>query len=134
MLTETHINVYEPVAWLFKAVVYRVGGLSPAAFRIASAACHGANACLVYSCCRCLLPLIAAAGGNRYVTTATTTGVAFESAESFWGACVPSLIGAAVFAVHPINVEVVGWPSALPYVTVTRCCVLARGNKACWET
>ena len=46
MLSTTMINVWEPTAWLLKALVYAVFGLSPRAFRIASLVFHWLNAVL----------------------------------------------------------------------------------------
>eukprot|EP00935_MAST-01C_sp_MAST-1C-sp1_P001695 g1695.t1 len=96
MLTTIRINVYEPAAWLFKAVVYAACGLDARSFRIASLLVHWLNSCLIASMSQTLLE------------------VASTSAQpSHWHWTVGSFVGAALFAVHPLHCEVIGCLASL---------------------
>ncbi|CAM9666546.1 unnamed protein product [Choristocarpus tenellus] len=100
------IYVYEPAAWVSKAVV--VAGLralgidqeSPEAslwFRRVGLCLHGSN---------CALLLMVTTKLLRRMKVGTTHEL------GIWGC---SLLPVCAFAVHPVNVEVVCWPSCFPY-------------------
>ena len=96
----TRINVYEPVAWLFKWIVFHADNetLHAITVRRASFALHFINTVF-------LLP-------DCILRFSNLVQIHRDPATRRRGAC----FGAAVFAVHPVNVEVIGWPSAQSYV------------------
>jgi hypothetical protein len=92
MLTTVRINVYEPVSWLFKAVVYAGFGLDPRSYRVASLLVHWLNACLLFSVSQSML--------EAFSTSHQ------PSARSRMAG---SLVGSALYALHPLHSEVIGW-------------------------
>ena len=108
MFTARFLNIYEPVALMFKALVVQLRGgvVCPQAMRLASLGLHTANACLLLCCASFILEHVpgrdrdrAIAGGGRGPSSVS------------WG----SLYAALLYAIHPVNVEVVAWPSAQSY-------------------
>jgi hypothetical protein len=93
MLTTVRINVYEPVAWLFKAVVYAGYGLDPRSYRIASLLVHWLSSCILFSVTRTMLE----------------TFSTLHRPSAHWNRMVGSLFGAVLYAVHPLHCEVIGW-------------------------
>lgn len=91
----TFVGHYQPLAWLFWALVRRLFGLDPAAHHLLSLAFHTLNTGLVFFLAA---SLSSAAGLGK-----ETRRVAAASA-------------ALVFGLHPLRVEPVAWASAFPYV------------------
>jgi Tfp pilus assembly protein PilF len=91
------LGVYQPLAWLFFFAESAVWGLEPWGYHLVSVLWHGANAALFFLLTCALLdrarPEVAAMD--------RTLGVA---------------LAAALFAVHPLRVEVVAWASCQPYL------------------
>ena len=92
MFMAVRINVWEPLGWIMKAVVYNFCGLSSIANRIAAFLLHTVNTLL-------LRELIDWVLKKRFNARCGNS----------------SLVGALFFGIHPLNVEVIGWPSANPY-------------------
>jgi Flp pilus assembly protein TadD len=82
----TRIGHYQPLAWLTWATIDRLWGLTPATTHLLNVVVHAACAGLVFSLARRL-----------------GCGIA--------GAMAASLL----FAIHPLQAEVVAWASAMPY-------------------
>ncbi|MFO0972079.1 MAG: tetratricopeptide repeat protein [Phycisphaerae bacterium] len=91
MFTTTHMGHYQPLAWLSVALDYAAWGLSPRAFHVTNVALHAATALLVFLLIRALLATRDAAPSPRDAR--------------LW----PALLGALLFAVHPLRVESVAW-------------------------
>ncbi|RHY24742.1 hypothetical protein DYB36_014273, partial [Aphanomyces astaci] len=91
MFTTVKINVYEPLSWLLKTLVHSVWGMDPFAVRIVTLVLHWVNCLVLY---------------------ATSARLLRQLGQPHPLGC---FIGTLLYAVHPIHVEVVGWPSAQPY-------------------
>ncbi|KAF0747538.1 hypothetical protein AaE_007687, partial [Aphanomyces astaci] len=91
MFTTVKINVYEPLSWLLKALVHSVWGMDPFAVRTVTLVLHWVNCLVLY---------------------ATSARLLRQLGQPHPLGC---FIGTLLYAVHPIHVEVVGWPSAQPY-------------------
>ncbi|RHY32961.1 hypothetical protein DYB32_002070 [Aphanomyces invadans] len=91
MFQTVKINVYEPLAWLLKALVHSAFGMDSYAVRVATLGIHLVNATVLYATAARLLRML-----HR-------------------PAPLGCFLGTLVYAVHPIHVEIVGWPSAQPY-------------------
>jgi Tfp pilus assembly protein PilF len=89
-----YVSLYQPLTSLFWAVEYRVFGLNPRVFHAINILLHLANILLVYVLARSL---------------ARNAGVA--------------LVMAALFAVHPLQVEVVAWASSLSILLFSVFCL-----------
>ena len=100
MLTTNLGNVYQPLGWLFCAVLYVVGGLSPTVWHLAGVVLHGVNSVLVFVVGIRILVIAKPGAGD--------------------GAFSPARLGMAaatgLYAIHPLRVEPVAWASALPYL------------------
>ncbi|KAG1704691.1 hypothetical protein DVH05_005621 [Phytophthora capsici] len=111
MFTMTKINVYEPFGWLLKAIQVQFVGLDSWWVRIVSAVLHFMAAIVLARTSAVLLDVIALLSDFK-------EGVKIDSKtkeqreNGHWCGC---CISAVVFAIHPIHVEVIGWPSAQPY-------------------
>ncbi|KAK1944225.1 hypothetical protein P3T76_004137 [Phytophthora citrophthora] len=111
MFTITKINVYEPFGWMLKAIQVQFVGLDSWWVRVVSAALHFTAAMVLARASAVLLDVIALLSDFK-------AGVEIDSKtkkqreEANWSGC---CISAVVFALHPIHVEVIGWPSAQPY-------------------
>lgn len=92
----TLIGHYQPIAWLAWALVERAFGVDAAAFHSVSVVAHLVNAGLLFLVVWQLVPSPQPGATSPRVIAAATA--------------------AALFAVHPIQVEAVAWASALPYV------------------
>ena len=96
MMIAVRINVWEPLGWLMKALVYSICGLDSLSNRIAAFMLHTLNSVLLYELIFWIL---------RTRFWKPHSAAAQQSA----------LAGSIFFAIHPLNVEVIGWPSANPY-------------------
>ncbi|ETV83653.1 hypothetical protein H257_04335 [Aphanomyces astaci] len=96
MLAEVRIGVYEPLAHFLKAIVFAACGLNSQAVRLVSLMLH------VVSC------LILRATSIRLLAFTTKS---FDTTSMSVGCT----ISAVLYGIHPLNVEVVAWPSAQPY-------------------
>jgi Flp pilus assembly protein TadD len=100
------LGVYQPLAWWLFLAEYAVWGLRPWGYHLVSLLWHAANAILVFHLTCALLerarPDLAAA-------------------DRTFGAA----LAAALFAVHPLRVEVVAWASCQPYLPCVFFCLLA---------
>jgi Flp pilus assembly protein TadD len=91
--TSTHLEHYQPIAWLVWAAAARMSGVVPSAVHILSIAVHALNSVLIYFVTRRLIR-------KRGPRQAGIAGV----------------IAATGYAVHPVHVETVAWASAFPLV------------------
>jgi len=103
-ITDVKINVFEPVGWLLKGIVVEIysggdGSGEPRSewFRQATVLIHCANAALLFSVVFNLIRLLS--DPKAVLLPARLTAV---TVATLWGA-------------HPVNVEVIGWPSSQPY-------------------
>jgi len=99
------LGVYQPLAWVLLGAQYEVCGLSPWGYHLASLILHCVNAAVLMALAvailrRCKFMDGAGAGDN--------TSLYFGAA---WAA--------ALYAVHPLRVEVVAWASCQPYLPCT---------------
>jgi Flp pilus assembly protein TadD len=100
-LTAFHSANWHPVTWMSHMLDVSLFGLSPGPHHLVNAAFHAANAVLLF----------------LVLETATA---------AFW----PSAVVAALFAVHPLNVETVAWISQRKGVLSTTFLLLAVGAYA----
>ncbi|KAF0720812.1 Aste57867_7 [Aphanomyces stellatus] len=103
MFTAIKINVYEPLAWLLKAVVFSILGMDAYAVRLVTLGLHVCNCILLYFAAMRLLCLL------RPSASSTSLGC---------------LVGTVIYGVHPLHIEVIGWPSAQPYALALLCTLL----------
>ncbi len=91
--TTTHMGHYQPLNWLSFAVDYTIGGVDPARFHQTQAILHGMVAvCVMFLTHR----ILALTSPETHPITLSLGGVA----------------AALFFALHPLRVESVVWPSA----------------------
>jgi len=95
-MTTDRMSHFQPLSWLVWAGVDRAFGAGPAAFHALSLLVHTVNALLVYL----LIARLASSG-------------------------LAGLLGALLYAVHPLRVEPVAWASAFPYLLATTFVLLA---------
>ncbi|CAM9945754.1 unnamed protein product, partial [Discosporangium mesarthrocarpum] len=110
------INVYEPTSWTAKAVVVVgliLGGIDPDSpeaslwYRRVSLSLHLVNCVLLLMICGELLQ-----HAKHSISMPQSQPEEERERWTRWASCV---LPVCAFAVHPINVEVVCWPSCLPY-------------------
>jgi Flp pilus assembly protein TadD len=99
--TTTWLGVYQPIGWMLLELEYLAWGLDPRGYHLASLILHGANAVLLYALIRTLV---------------ARAMPAVEESRSLPLIPVMSGLAAAVFAVHPLRVEVVAWASCQTYL------------------
>ncbi|KAF4046343.1 hypothetical protein GN244_ATG01178 [Phytophthora infestans] len=118
MFTMTKINVYEPFGWILKAIQVQVVGLDSWWIRIVSTALHFVAAAVLARTSAQLLNIMALLLDIKAkISVDKVTGLRRER-NRWYGCC----ISAMIFAIHPIHVEVIAWPSAQPY---TLCALLS---------
>ena len=103
VLKDVTINVWEPLALYLKVFTILVFGFRPIAFRYVGVFIHLSSSSMMYGLLRALL--------SRGRRGNAQEKVKYEGAER-----VASFLGALFYCVHPLSVENVCWPSALPYV------------------
>lgn len=93
----TLLGVYQPLAWMLFSTEHEAWGLAPWGYHLVSIAWHAATTVVVYLLIDRLLAIVrpGAAASDRMLGAA---------------------LGAALFAVHPLRVEVVAWASCQPYL------------------
>ena len=91
MLLTTHGGHYQPLTWLSFAADHALWGMQAGGYHLTSLLLHAANAVLVFVVLRRLV---------RPLTTASDAVVARAA-----------LVGALLFAIHPLRVESVAWAS-----------------------
>jgi protein O-mannosyl-transferase len=99
--TTTLMGVYQPLGWMLMELQYLAWGMDPRGYHLASLILHAANAVLFYALIRSLVA--------RAMPTA-------EASRTRPAIPVISGLAAAVFAVHPLRVEVVAWVSCQTYL------------------
>ena len=100
------LGVYQPLAWLLFFAQYAVWGLEPWGYHLVSLLGHAVNAILFFLLTRALLERARPDLADR---------------DRTFGAA----LAAALFAVHPLRVEVVAWASCQPYLPCAFFCLLA---------
>lgn len=96
-LTESHIGVYTPLSWMTIAVDYEIAGLSPRQLHRTNLIIHMINAVLLLA--------VFAAFLRRALGEA-------RARQDRWLILSASGVGAAIYALHPMRVEIVAWASA----------------------
>jgi hypothetical protein len=94
------LGVYQPLAWMVLEVQYVVWGLDPRGYHLVSLVMHLINTIVLFHLTYCLLTRCSAASIREGRTEIV----------------VASAIASAVFALHPLRVEVVAWASCQPYL------------------
>jgi len=102
--TTTHMGHYQPLAWLAWSATKSLFGPSPTPFHALSLAGHVINGWLVY-----------------VVTLRFAEHAALDSRSRR----IAAMTAAALFLVHPLQVETVAWASAFPYVLSLTALLLA---------
>jgi hypothetical protein len=97
MLTHGYAIRYQPMSWLSSALLVKIGGLSPALFHGYNVVLHAASAVLLALILRRLL--------------ARVEGGAHEPGTLLWA----PVVGALVFALHPLRAEPVAWATGWRY-------------------
>jgi tetratricopeptide (TPR) repeat protein len=100
------LGVYQPLAWLAFFAEYAIWGLKPWGYHLASLLWHAINAILFFLLTEELL--------DRARPDLAAPDRTFGAA-----------LAAALFAVHPLRVEVVCWVSSQPYLPCAFFCLLA---------
>ena len=98
--TTFKVGVYQPLSWMLLEIEYALVGLNARGYHLTSLVLHSVVAVAFFA-------LIVRVLG-RLLSPSTPTQQA-----AFWGA---SSLAAAMFAVHPLRVEVVAWASCQPYL------------------
>jgi protein O-mannosyl-transferase len=96
----TYVRRYIPLTWLGFAIHNTLFGLTPASYHVSNILLHGLNAVLVFFIVRQLLRLATSDGTSR--------------GKGFYPELC-SAVGALLWALHPLRVEVVAWASARIY-------------------
>jgi tetratricopeptide (TPR) repeat protein len=102
-------GAYQPLAWMLFELEYVAWGLDPRGFHLASMVLHAINAILFYILIRTLV---------THARPEIDTG-------RHWGVPLTSGLAAALFAVHPLRVEVVAWASCQPYLPCAAFAILS---------
>jgi hypothetical protein len=99
------LGVYQPLAWLIFFAEYAVWGLEPWGYHLVSLLWHAVNAILFFLLTQELL--------DRARPDLAAPDRTFGAA-----------LAAALFAIHPLRVEVVAWASCQPYLPCVFFCLL----------
>ncbi len=101
-LTTFHFGAYQPLSWLLFSAQYVGWELDGPAYHTVSVLAHAINAMLFYALALVLL--------RKAMPEASAAN---PSASRYAAA-----LGALLFAIHPLRVEVVAWVSSQPYLWV----------------
>ena len=104
--TTTYMEHYQPASWLLWAALRGPGAPDAAAYHGANVALHLLVALLVWAVSRALFRR---ALPHRSASTVDTAAA----------------VASALYAVHPLRVEVVAWVSAMPYALAAVCALAA---------
>lgn len=94
MWSAVHMGHYIPITWLTFGLDYLVWGMNPAGYHLTSILFHALNAALVYLLAARLLPLAFGGAAPAVPAGALRAG---------------AVLGALVWALHPLRVESVAW-------------------------
>jgi tetratricopeptide (TPR) repeat protein len=103
------LGVYQPLAWLLFEVQYVFWKLDPRGYHLISVILHATNAVVLYFLALTLL----------------VRSRPDLSLKSPWACSLGAGLATALFAVHPLRVEVVAWASCQPYLPCALFCMLA---------
>lgn len=125
-----HLGVWQPLSWLLLGLQYELGGLDPTVYHATSLVLHVANVLLLYvlvlEVLRISLPAGAAVDPSTSARRGTSRPIPLQSERPVSPATLRLCAAAAValFAVHPLRVEVVSWISCQPYLPAVFFCQL----------
>jgi tetratricopeptide (TPR) repeat protein len=102
-------GVYQPLAWMLLEAQYAACQLDPLGYHLTSLIIHAANAVVL-----CALTVV------LLVASRTDAG-----RGNTWSCYLAAGLATALFAVHPLRVEVVAWVSCQPYLPCTLFSMLA---------
>jgi tetratricopeptide (TPR) repeat protein len=105
----SYIPRYMPLAWLMWAVVFHFFGCNASAYHALSLVLHALDVVLVFFVIRALLALANPTGGEK--TSSRNT--------------VCALVGALLWGVHPLRVEVVAWAATTMFSAALFCLLLS---------
>lgn len=97
--TTTLLGVWQPLSWMLAGALGAAFGVTPVAFHVASLILHAANVLLVYA-------LIIRLAGIAMPSVADKSPGRLRFA---------AVLATALFAVHPLRVEVASWATCQPY-------------------
>lgn len=98
--TTFHLGVYQPLAWWLFEAESACWGFNPRGYHLTSIVLHAANAVVLYILTMTLLVRCRPASCRK----------------SPWTCALAAGLATAMFAVHPLRVEVVAWASCQPYL------------------
>ena len=119
------LGVYEPLGMLTKTLEYNAFGLDLAMFVKVSVGLHVLNAWLLARTARRTVHWWW--WGWQHPSATVFAGTAPPTAVNRGGVDVGCALGAAVWAVHPLRVELIGWASCQPYLLATAFLLLSVG-------
>ena len=97
------LGVYQPLAWLLFEAQFAVWKLDPRGYHLISLLLHTANAVVLY-----------------VLTLTVLVRCRPDSCiKNRWASACGAGFATALFAVHPLRVEVVAWASCQPYLPCT---------------
>jgi tetratricopeptide (TPR) repeat protein len=99
MFTSFFMTTWQPLGWLFYAVIYKTAGLSTTAFHAAALVVHALVCALLFLVLRRLLAVHARKDSERFD--------------------VPAACAALLFAVHPLQSSSASWPAEIPDMLAT---------------
>lgn len=114
MFTDTQLTQrYTPLSWIVWALLFRGFGLNPMAFHLEALVVHLLNTCLVYLLVRAIL-----FRWQNVQPRAPTPAFALQLSLA-------AGLGTALWALHPLRVEVVAWATQVRFAEATLFMLLA---------